>query len=134
MLTLSNLSLAADAVASHSFLLSGNTIQLACFLSGTMIETAAGAVPVETLRPGDSVVTLRGDERVMRRARWIGSRRIQAACFAGHEDAHPVRIRAGAFTADLPQRDLLVTGEHCIHIEGGLIPTRMLVNGSIIFV
>ena len=129
VLTISNLSLALDAVAQHSFLLSGNTIQLACFLAGTLIETADGAVPVERLRPGDSVLTLRGDERVMRRARWIGSRHIRAACFAGHEDAHPVRIRAGAFAANLPRRDLLVTGEHCIHIEGGLIPARMLVNG-----
>ncbi len=129
VLTLSNLSLATDAALSHSFLLSGNTIQLACFLSGTLIETERGPVPVERLRAGDSVVTLRGEERVMRRARWVGSRRIQAACFAGHEDAHPIRIRAGAFAADLPRRDLLVTGEHCIHIEGGLIPARMLVNG-----
>ena len=129
VLTVSDLSLASDAMASHSFLLSGNTVQLACFLTGTLIETAAGAVPVETLRPGDSVVTLRGDERVMRRARWIGSRRIEAAYFAGHQDAHPVRICAGAFAAGLPKRDLLVTGEHCIHIEGGLIPARMLVNG-----
>ena len=129
VLTVSSLSLASDATASHSFLLSGNTIQLACFLSGTLIETAAGAVPVERLRAGDSVVTLCGEQRVTRRARWIGRRRIRAARFAGHEDAHPIRIRAGAFAADLPQRDLLVTGEHCIHVAGGLIPARMLVNG-----
>ena len=128
VLTLSNLALAADAT-SAGFKLSGNTIQLACFLSGTLVETADGAVPVESLRAGQQVITIEHGERVPRPLRWVGSRSIDAADIPGDEDAYPVRIRAGAFAPGLPLRDLLVTGEHGIHVGGGLIPVRMLVNG-----
>jgi hypothetical protein len=51
---------------------------------------------------------------------------------AGHE-LSPVRIRANAFADGQPMRDLLVTPDHCVLIEGGLVPARMLVNhGSIV--
>lgn len=129
VLTLSNLSLASDVAPPIKFNLSGNTIQLACFLSGTLIETRDGAVPVETLRVGDDVMTIKHGARVLRPVRWVGSRLIRAAEFADDEDAYPVRIRADAFAPGLPRRDLLVTGDHGIFVGGGLIPARMLVNG-----
>ncbi len=129
VLKLTSLALAADAASVHSFTLSGNTITLACFLSGTLIETADGPMPVEMLRAGQQVTTIEQGGRVARPLRWVGSRTIDAADIPDDEDAYPVRIRAGAFAPDQPLRDLLVTGEHGIHVGGGLIPARMLVNG-----
>ena len=129
VLQLTNLTLAARAASVHSFTLSGNTITLACFLSGTLIETAGGAVAVELLQVGHELVTIRDGSHVLQTVCWIGSRDIDAIDFKDDEDAYPVRIRAGAFASGQPRHDLLVTGDHCIFVSGGLIPARMLVNG-----
>jgi hypothetical protein len=41
-----------------------------------------------------------------------------------------VRIRRDAVAPGIPYRDLLVTGDHAICVDGHLIPARMLVNGG----
>jgi hypothetical protein len=43
-----------------------------------------------------------------------------------------VRIAAGAVVPGLPRRDLLVTQDHCLLLDGVLVPARMLVNGATI--
>jgi hypothetical protein len=40
----------------------------------------------------------------------------------------PVRIRAGAFGEALPQRDLLLSPDHCLFVDGKLVPAKLLVN------
>jgi hypothetical protein len=42
---------------------------------------------------------------------------------------HPVRVRAGAFADGLPARDLLLSPDHAVFADGGLIPVRYLLNG-----
>lgn len=74
-----------------------------CFVAGTMILTPSGEVAVETLVPGDLVVT---NDRGPQPLRWIG-RRIVAAEGA----MAPIRIRAGTFG---PHRDLRVSPQHRI--------------------
>ena len=60
-----------------------------CFVAGTHIRTPDGEVPVETLRPGDMVMTRDDGPQPMR---WIGRRRVRAeGAFA------PIRIAAGRF-------------------------------------
>ena len=112
-----NLSTAADG---------GTTVNVSCFLAGTRIETARGEVAIETLAEGDEVVTLDGAHRGVARVRWLGHSVIDAT--VGGEQSAPIRIRAHAFAKGEPRRDLLVTPEHCILVDGGLIPARMLVN------
>ncbi len=134
--TLTNINLAASSGA-LSFGLStaadgGTLITLNCFLSGTRIETAAGAVPIEALSTGDLVVTIQDGAHVLRPVRWTGAREVD---FNGMDDdaardAAPVRIRAHAFAENVPARDLLVTADHCVFEAGGLVPARMLVNGA----
>ncbi|SEL10266.1 Hint domain-containing protein [Roseovarius nanhaiticus] len=60
-----------------------------CFVAGTMIKTAHGLKPVETLQPGDLVMTRDEGAQPLR---WIGSRRIAAA-----GDFAPIHIDAGTF-------------------------------------
>lgn len=62
-----------------------------CFTAGTLIDTPRGAVPVETLRPGDLVRT---HDNGLQPLRWIGT----SACMALGVDA-PVRLAAGALGA-----------------------------------
>ena len=60
-----------------------------CFVAGTMIRTPDGQQPVETLQPGDLVMTRDDGAQPLR---WIGSRRIVAA-----GDFAPIHIDAGTF-------------------------------------
>jgi hypothetical protein len=103
-----------------------------CFLAGTRLLTPAGEIPVETLQVGDLVTTLVAGKQVARPVTWIGHRNVKQGDLRA-DDAHPIRITAGAFADTVPHRDLLVTAEHCIFIDGGLVPARMLVNGRSIF-
>ncbi len=129
VLTVGNVFLAAD-VTTTGFRLGYDSITLTCFLSGTEIETETGPRPVETLQVGDGIVTIEAGTRVIRRACWIGTRAVDLDRIANGDALRPVRIRAGAFADTVPMRDLLVTPDHCILVDGGLIPARMLVNGG----
>ena len=110
------------------------TVTATCFLPGTLIATPSGEVVVERLRAGDVVSVLEDGRRVARPVVWAGRGRMDAARFDGRDEAFPVRIRKDAFAAGLPSRDLLVTPEHCILTEAGLVPARMLVNGASILI
>jgi hypothetical protein len=45
----------------------------------------------------------------------------------------PIRIRRGAFGANVPHCDLLISPDHAIFSDGLLIPAKLLVNGATIF-
>jgi hypothetical protein len=107
----------------------GSLVEVACFAAGTRIATEAGAVPVECLRPGDRVRTLRGR---LAPVRWMGWTRVDLAGHPAPAKAAPVRIRADAFARGQPARDLLVSPEHCLLVEGALIPAFALLNGATI--
>ena len=102
---------------------------LVCFLAGTQIETAEGEVPVETIRVHDQVVTVVDGARILRKVVWIGRRTIDLDAEEDDSDLVPIRIKRDAIAADVPRRDLVVTGEHCLFFDGYLVPARLLVNG-----
>jgi hypothetical protein len=103
-----------------------------CFLPGTLLATPNGEIAVEALLPGMTVAIREGGVTQASTVRRVIRRSMDAAKHGNALDAYPVRIRAGAFGDGLPQRDLLLTGEHCVLTEGGLVPVRMLVNGGTI--
>ncbi|HTY92478.1 MAG TPA: Hint domain-containing protein, partial [Steroidobacteraceae bacterium] len=105
----------------------GTEITVACFLRGTRIRTAGGEVAIEELRIGDLVLTHSG---ALRPIRWIGRRSYPAAVAADNRDVLPVLIRRGALGDNLPRRDLRVSPEHALWIDGMLIPARALINGT----
>ena len=100
----------------------------ACFAAGSRILTVSGDVAVERLVAGDRVETVSGPARIG----WVGHSRVDAARHPRPWDVYPVRIRAGAFGAGLPRRDLLLSPEHAVYAEGVLIPVRHLVNDATI--
>ncbi len=105
---------------------------LLCFLQGTLIATPTGPRPVEDLRSGDPVLTAAGAEAPVR---WMGRRSLHAFGPDGYLRADPlcvmpIRIRAGALGAGLPERDLLVSPDHAILVEDILIQAGALVNGT----
>jgi hypothetical protein len=102
-----------------------NTFVTACFASGTKLLAARGPVAVEALREGDLLVTARGLAPI----RWIGHRRTEPRRHPAPHDVMPVRIRAGAFGDGMPLRDLVLSPDHAVFLDGALIPVRHLVNG-----
>jgi hypothetical protein len=97
-----------------------------CFLPGTAIATPAGEVAVERLAIGDLVTTAQGRAVPVR---WIG-RQTLSTLFGPPERLMPVRVQAGALGGGLPLRDLVLTADHALLIDGLLINAGALVNGA----
>jgi hypothetical protein len=95
-----------------------------CFMPGTMIATPSGERAVETLAIGDLVTTSGGRHEPIR---WIGRQSV-APLFAD-ELTLPVRVRAGALGENVPERDLLVSPDHALLVDGVLAHAGALVNG-----
>ncbi|RUT24595.1 hypothetical protein C0V97_15790 [Asaia sp. W19] len=105
-----------------------------CFLKGTMIRTDRGEVPVEDLVVGDRVAAFVDGVEVMREIIWTGRRSTSVRPNLPEDEAgYPVRILANALGDNVPHKDLLVTPEHAMYLDGAFVPARMLVNGRSIF-
>jgi hypothetical protein len=104
-------------------------IDYLCFLAGTLIQTGQGEVPVETLRAGDLVLVRRRGTIRLEPLLWVG--RTQARVTTGQDarKAAPVHIAAGALDRNMPARDLRVSPEHALLVDGVLVPAGLLVNG-----
>lgn len=102
---------------------------LPCFAAGTMIATARGEVPVEALRVGDLVVARQGGA-ALQPVVWLGHSRVDISRHPRPERVAPVRIRAGALAEGVPMRDLRVSPDHGILLDGHLVAAGLLVNGS----
>lgn len=97
-----------------------------CFARGTALLTPSGYRAVETLRPGDPVVTVSGDVRAVR---WVGSRTLDIAAHRRPEAVQPVRICGGALSPGVPARPLRLSPDHALLLRGELVPAKLLVNG-----
>lgn len=83
--------------------------QVPCFVAGTLIATPSGEVPVESLQPGDLVITKdHGPQPV----RWVGSRRVAATGILA-----PIRIAEGALGS---HRALMLSPQHRVLIQDTL--------------
>ena len=99
-----------------------------CFATGTTILTPDGERAIETLKPGDRVVTHDGRSTP---AIWV-ARQTVANPRGVELGRKPVRIDAGALGPDLPNRPLTVTADHALLFGDMLINAGTLVNGTTI--
>jgi hypothetical protein len=97
-----------------------------CFFAGTRIRTPDGEVAVETLKRGDLVMTTDG---VAKPVTWLG-RQTVSTLFADPLRVWPIRVRAGALAENVPSRDLVLSPDHALLVDGALFQAAALVNGT----
>jgi hypothetical protein len=98
----------------------------ACFLAGTAVRTPSGDVPVESLEIGDPITLSDGRTAPVR---WLGVHTVSMA-FADKLRFLPIRIKAHALGDNLPRRDLLLSSDHALLVDGVLIQAGALVNDT----
>ncbi len=98
----------------------------ACYAEGTQLATPDGPRRIETLRAGDRLCTAAGG---CRDVAWLGWRGLSPARHPRPWDVNPVRVVKHAFGPGLPLRDLVLSPDHALFVEGVLIPVRYLCNG-----
>lgn len=86
--------------------ITGKLKSVPCFTAGTMIETADGLRPVESLAEGDMVLTR---DHGLQPLRWIGHSHMTEETLVQAPELRPVRIAAGALG---DHDELLVSPKH----------------------
>jgi hypothetical protein len=102
-----------------------------CFAEGTRIVTPNGEAAVENLRAGDMVLAMRDGQAGFEALRWVGFMDVAVprnATMAAK--TAPILIKAGALAPGMPARDLRVSPDHAMEVDGHLIPASHLVNGE----
>ncbi len=115
-----------DGPVSNTGALIGN-IDVECFLTGTRIRTPQGAVAVQDLRAGDLVATLHSGPQPIKAVQRLGF--TGAAQFRSAQ-VRPICIAAGALGPNTPSRDLYISPDHAMFLDGALVPAKLLLNGS----
>lgn len=105
----------SDGTVAGTLFFSGIENIIPCFTPGTLITTPQGPRRIEDLQPGDLVLTRdSGFQEIC----WAGRRDLGLADLLVNPALRPVRIAKGALGAGLPQRDMLVSPQHRMLIEG----------------
>jgi hypothetical protein len=99
-----------------------------CFVGGTMIATPQGEVSIEELSLGDLVLTNEG--RIVP-IKWIGRQHVHWPTIMSI-NLEPVLFTAGALGSDMPDRDLFISADHGLLLDGFIVNASALVNGSTI--
>ena len=99
-----------------------------CYLRGTEVRTTKTGRRVEDLKIGNLVLTVSGESKPIK---WIGRQRFKrAAGSAWPKSLLPVRVSRFALDENTPHRDLYVSPNHGLLLDGVLIPAIYLVNGT----
>ena len=100
-------------------------VDFECFLTGTRLLTDKGDRAVEDLKIGDLVQTSDG---TLEPVKWIGRQTCDPKQVRYPLRSYPILIKAGALGSRLPYRDLRVSPDHALVVEGVLINAGALVN------
>lgn len=97
----------ADGVEAEGF--TGGLVE------GANVRTPCGPRRIELVRPGDMIVTRNNG---LQPVRMIWKRMVTQDYMRQNPDAAPIRLKPRAIGPMMPQRDLLVAGDHRLLIPG----------------
>lgn len=97
-------------------------------MPATRIATPDGEATVEDLAVGQLILTLDGDPVPVK---WVGRKKVSTR-FRRPDRLELICIEKGALGAGVPLRDLTVTADHAILIDGVLVQVGALANGQTI--
>ncbi len=80
-----------------------------CFTPGTLIATPKGEVPVESLKPGDKVVTR---DNGIQEIRWTGQKAMSGQDLRLNSHLQPIFVKRGSLGNGLPEQDMMVSPNH----------------------
>jgi hypothetical protein len=100
-----------------------------CFARGTRLLTPLGYVPVETLKPGDPIVTAKGDTRPVR---WVGHCIVDLCAHSRPAAVQPIKFTQGSLAPGLPAQTLRLSPDHGLYLRNALVPAKLLANGATI--
>ncbi len=89
--------------------------EIVCFTPGSLIHTRHGKKPIESLKPGDAVLTA---DNGYQNIRWIGCSAVSRKDLLIRHNLRPIVIRKDAFGPGLPERDLRVSPQHRVLVSG----------------
>ncbi len=89
-----------------------------CFTVGTKIDTPDGPRAIETLMPGDLVLTRDNGAQPVR---WRGERQLTHSDLIAAPELCPIRIAANALGPGIPAIDLTVSPQHRILLRSRIV-------------
>lgn len=89
-----------------------------CFTPGTLIATPCGERPVETLQPGDLVLTADGAAAPVL---FLHQRVFSGDALAERPNCQPIEVAPGALGAGLPRRRLVLSRQHRMLLRSRII-------------
>ncbi len=106
--------------------LTAPNIFVSCFLEGTSLLGPKEDIAVEALQPGDQLTLADGGVTTVK---WVGHRRVDTAL------EHPTQVNPICITAGTlgNVRDLYLSPDHALMIDGVLYDASVLVNGDTVY-
>lgn len=100
-----------------------------CFLAGSLLQTESGDRAIEQLKAGDKVYRSDGS---LTTVKWVGYQEVSTR-LTHPAKVNPICIARGALGENVPNKDLHISQDHALEVEGLLINAGALVNGKSIY-
>jgi surface protein len=129
--------------APNSWIITGDTFDpspepIVCYLKGSLILTKRGFVPIENIKAGDKVVTkgniynnkfIKEDTNLsIQPVMWVSKFKVIDL----NSKSRPICIKTDALGKNYPFRDLYVSPNHSLILNGKMVPAKNMVNGKTI--
>lgn len=115
-----------------------STPPIVCYAKGTLILTKHGFVPIENMKVGDKVVTNGKiyNNKIVKRFKtksetvlWVGKFKVNKL----NNNSRPICITKNSFDVNFPIKDLYVSPNHSMIIDGEMVLAKDLVNEVTIY-
>ncbi len=111
---------------------------IVCYAKGSLILTDKGFIPIEHITRKNNIITkgniinndfVNENRFKVKKIRWINKFKVHSL----NEKSRPICIKTNALGPNVPFKDLYVSPQHGIFINGKLVRAKKLINNDTIF-